>query len=1045
MCKKLIYLLSFVLVLSLVGSASAALPPGWLNQDIGTTGGSADESGGVWTVNGDGADIWDNADHFHFVYQFLEGDGEMTARVTDVGTGSNNWAKAGVMIRETIDPGSTHAMQIITPGSGAGIGFQWRTTTGAGSAWTGSTEPVVTPPYWVRVKRTGDLFEGFHSPDGITWEKEGDITISMVPNVYIGLARTSHASGEVRSATFDNVSFIGNISGPVKAYNPTPADGTLLADTWVSMSWSGGYTAASHDVYFSDNLADVEARAEGAFRGNQTTEFFVVGFPGFPYPDGLVTGTTYYWRVDEVEADGTTIHEGNVWSFTVPSKKAFNPIPADGGAFIDPETDLSFEPGFSAKLHTVYFGDNFDDVNNAAGGLPQGDTTFEPGTLEPETTYYWRVDEFDPPTIHKGDVWSFTTTIPGLGTVISERWDNIDGDNLDALKSDLRYPNNPDVTEILTQFSSDLDLDSYGGRIYGWVYVPATGDYTFWINSDNQGELWLSTDDDPENIELIATESGYSGLNAWGTGEQQSGPITLQAGNRYYIEALWKEGGGGDNCQVAWQGPGVPTRTIIPGTNLSPYEPVQAYGPNPGNGATGVKQTTALNFKAGIKTASHDIYFGNDEDAVINATTSSPEYKGTSNLGSESYDPGKLEWDTNYYWRVDEVNNTNPDSPWVGKVWSFTTADFLIIDDFEAYNDLNPDEPASNRIYLAWIDGYDTPTINGSTVGHIPGPPFAEQTIVHGGSQSMPFTYNNSVGKSEATLTLTDVRDWTEKGVNTLKIWFIGNPGGFAEDPAGTFTISGAGTDIWDNADEFRFAYKQLSGDGEMIARVTDVGTGSNAWAKAGVMIRETLDPGSKHAMTVVTAGNGGGAAFQWRPNTDDSSSSLHDLSPAVSPPHWVRIVRQGDTFTGHVSPDGATWTEQGSTTVSMAQNVYIGMCITSHASGETRSATLDNVSTTGSVSPLAWTHEAIGATMAANDPDAMYVALNGGTKVYHDNPNAAVITDWTEWNIDLQAFGVNLTNVNTITLGLDNSNNPAAGGSGLIYFDDIQLHQPAP
>jgi hypothetical protein len=127
-----------------------------------------------------------------------------------------------------------------------------------------------------------------------------------------------------------------------------------------------------------------------------------------------------------------------------------------------------------------------------------------------------------------------------------------------------------------------------------------------------------------------------------------------------------------------------------------------------------------------------------------------------------------------------------------------------------------------------------------------------------------------------------------------------------------------------------------------------------------------------------------------------------------------------------------------------MAQNVYIGMCITSHASGESRSATLDNVQITGSVS-LMWIHEAIGVTMAANTPDAMYVALNGGTKVYHDNPNAALIADWTEWNIDLQAFGGNLTNVNTITLGLDNSNNPAAGGTGMLFFDDIQLHQPAP
>jgi hypothetical protein len=128
-----------------------------------------------------------------------------------------------------------------------------------------------------------------------------------------------------------------------------------------------------------------------------------------------------------------------------------------------------------------------------------------------------------------------------------------------------------------------------------------------------------------------------------------------------------------------------------------------------------------------------------------------------------------------------------------------------------------------------------------------------------------------------------------------------------------------------------------------------------------------------------------------------------------------------------------------------MVPNVYIGLCRTSHAPGEVRSATFDNVSTTGSVSPLTWTQEAIGVTMAANDPDAMYVALNSGKKVYNDNPNAAVTTDWTQWTIDLQAFGVNLTNVNTITLGLDNSNNPAAGGSGLIYFDDIRLFPSAP
>jgi len=289
----------------------------------------------------------------------------------------------------------------------------------------------------------------------------------------------------------------------------------------------------------------------------------------------------------------------------------------------------------------------------------------------------------------------------------------------------------------------------------------------------------------------------------------------------------------------------------------TPYLAEKAFAPSPADGDLDVKQTAILNWSPGVYAASHELYFGTDEEAVKNADTGSPEYIGTRNLGSESYDPGKLEWDTIYYWRVDEFNNVNPDSPWAGNLWSFTTANFLVVDDFESYNDLNPDDPESNRIFNAWLDGYGVPT-NGSMVGH-ENPPFAEQTVVHGGRQSMPFSYDNSVGYSEATLTLTYPRDWTEKGVTTLTIWFIGD---------------------------------------------------------------------------------------------------------------------------------------------------------------------------------------------AANAAETLYVALNGNAIVTNDNPNAAQVDTWTEWNIDLQVFadqGVNLTNVDTISLGLGNKNNPLAGGSGMMYFDDIRLYPPPP
>ncbi|MCP4258460.1 MAG: LamG domain-containing protein [Planctomycetes bacterium] len=393
-----------------------------------------------------------------------------------------------------------------------------------------------------------------------------------------------------------------------KALGPTPTDGALIEETWVSLGWRAGDFAVSHDVYIGENFDAVSEGAEGTFIGNQGANFLVIGFPGFPYPDGLIPGTTYYWRIDEVnDTEPNSPWTGDVWSFSIPPKTAYSPNPTNGAESVDPDVELSWTEGFGAKLHTVYFGDNFDEVDNATGGLPQGLLSYNPGSLKLAQTYYWRVDEFDAIDTYKGNVWNFTT----------------------------------------------------------------------------QGAVGNS---------------------------------------------------------------------------------------NPSNGAVDITQTPILTWEPGFG-ATHEVYFGTD--------ASSLELKGTGNLGSESYDPGLLEWDTTYYWRVDEANNANADSPWTGPLWSFTTANFLIIDDFEAYNDLDPADPSSNRIFNAWLDGFGDQT-NGSVVGYA-NPPFAEQTIVHSGNQSMPFEYDNTVGKSEATLTLTSNSDWTVKGVNRLTIWYRGGSANAAD------------------------------------------------------------------------------------------------------------------------------------------------------------------------------------------------------------------------------------------------------------------------
>ncbi len=566
---------------------------------------------------------------------------------------------------------------------------------------------------------------------------------------------------------------------------PDPADGALLEATWANISWRAGGYAVSHDVYLGESFDDVnDATVDSpVFRGNQSDPYIIAGFVGYPYPDGLAPGTTYYWRIDEVnDSEPNSPWKGDVWSFSIPPKTAYNPSVPDGAMFVDPNVELSWASGYGAKLHAVYFGDDLDTVANATDGAPQSDTTFVPGPLELNKTYYWRVDELEVPLTHKGEVWSFTTTLPSLGKAVASRWENIATTDINTLKTNPNYPDNPDVTEEVTEFLwNGEDLSDYGGRIEAWLYVPSTGNFTFWLNTDDQGELWLSTDDDPGNAQLIAQESSWAAFGTWGSGEEKSDEIPLIGGRKYYIMAIWKEEAGGDHCQVAWQGPGVPERTVIAGSYLSPFEPLKAYGADPSNNAAGVTQVPILTWKPGLEAASHEVYFGTDEQAVADATKASPEYKGSRQLGDESYDPGKLEWFTDYYWRVDEIDNTNPDSPWPGTVWSFTTADFLIVDDFESYDNIDPPagEPGANRIFDKWVDGFGTMT-NGAQVGNLL-PPYAEQTIVHSGDQSMNYSYDNAGKTSEATLTLEYPRDWTEQDVTKLSLWFQGDAANAAD------------------------------------------------------------------------------------------------------------------------------------------------------------------------------------------------------------------------------------------------------------------------
>jgi hypothetical protein len=197
-----------------------------------------------------------------------------------------------------------------------------------------------------------------------------------------------------------------------------------------------------------------------------------------------------------------------------------------------------------------------------------------------------------------------------------------------------------------------------------------------------------------------------------------------------------------------------------------------AAAPDPQNGAVDVTQTPVLAWSAGEMAASHDVYFSVDANAVSDANANSSEYMGSVGLDSERFEPGTLEWNTTYYWRIDEVNESG--TIHTGRVWRFTTADFLVVEDFEAYDD---DEPNGTAIFQTWIDGLE----NGSTsyVGYQDSTngTFGETTIIHGGSQSMPLNYDNrkSPYYAQADRTWEAAQDWTLHGVDTLTLCVRGS------------------------------------------------------------------------------------------------------------------------------------------------------------------------------------------------------------------------------------------------------------------------------
>ena len=545
-------------------------------------------------------------------------------------------------------------------------------------------------------------------------------------------------------------------------------------------------------------------------------------------------GQQYIGAIDEVAMFNRELTAEEIQNIfvngMVKPELASEPQPEDEADDVNRDAILSFKPGEYANTHNVYFGTDFNDVNDATIADPRGVTisagqiadTFDTGRLEFEKTYYWRVDEVndahtDSPW--KGNIWSFTSEPLAYPLVMA---------NITATASSMKSAEENPTNTINGSGLDENDIHSTPTNGMWLSDVSAPGET--WIQYDfdqlymlYQVLIWNHNSDLEEIVgfgireALIETSQDGQIWETFGTIEipqaAQHAPIDLQGIVARHVKIT---------AQSSWG-------DIFQQYGLSEVRffqiPVSARYPYPESGATGIDVDVTLGFRAGRQASEHDVYFSDDQQALTEGTAPVETVTETS-YGPLSLDLGKI-----YYWRVDEVNEAETPGIWKSAIWSFTTTDNIVVDDFESYNDLDPTDPLSNRIFNAWIDGFQDPT-NGSIVGY-DNPPFAEQTIVHSGNQSMPMSYDNSAATiSEATLTLTSNRDWTIKGIGRLSIWYQGDAVNATETMY--VTLNGIATVDNDNPDaaqasgwtEWNINLQEFADKGVDLTNVTSITIG---------------------------------------------------------------------------------------------------------------------------------------------------------------------------------------------------------------------------
>lgn len=521
----------------------------------------------------------------------------------------------------------------------------------------------------------------------------------------------------------------------------------------------------------------------GIYRPGESVEIYIDGLmraetidgvPNSQFSDNgwpVLIGSGHDGRIDEVRLYDRAVTQVEIWQIMRANVGcSSSPQPPNGATGVPRDITLSWREGPFAVAHDVYFGTVAVDVNDASRTSPRGvlvgqgrsRAIYVPdGDLELGQTYYWRVDEVNAfeSVIYKGNVWSFTVEsyAPWIEKVVA----TTNGVS-NAGQAPANTVNGSGLNENGEHSVAPADM---------WLAAP-NGNEPLWIqyrfdvacklhemliwNYNEPAEVGLGLKD--VSVEYSSDGAAWSPLKdvqlarATGTPDYVANTVVALGGitARYVRLIVHSNWGAADQYGLSEVRFG--------------HIPTRARHPRPADGESEVDVELILGWSAGREVAMHEVHFSNSAPMVAT---------GAALIGSittSEYPLRSLDFGTTYYWRIDERNDARTPSLWQGEIWSFTTREYAVIDDFESYTD-----ESGRRIYQIWRDGYDNGT--GALVGYMEAP-FAEQTIVHGGGQSMPFTYDNTQAPfySEAVRPMATAQNWMEHGADALRLFVRGHP-----------------------------------------------------------------------------------------------------------------------------------------------------------------------------------------------------------------------------------------------------------------------------